>query len=719
MQRSADILLQGAIGGLLALAIACAGPAYGTPATSGGTRAKPAAARKPVPIYANWNCSFCTFPYGWRGTATVGLKDLSQGSYKFGEYTGLVRSGIYLDAGFKVHFLDKKGDYLYVHGTRLGLDSRRVTVQGGRQGLYELTASYQQIPHYFYQSALTPFTNPGASSLKLPANWVPGGSTALMPDLGASLRPFDIEKKRTIARIGLRLPRHKSHWSYAVGFQRQTQKGTEAMGGSFLTTTTLLPQPIDYATNQVNASANYVVNLWQVKLGYYGSFFHDSNAALRWQNPFTPYVAGADVGQIGEAPSNDFNQISAAGAVQLPAHTRLMTLIAYGRGTQNDPFLPVTINPNLQPDPLPRSSLEGEVITRNYVVRANSTPLPRLELNADYTYDRHQDLTPQALFPQVITDTFLSGSLLNYPYSFETRSSRLEAGYRVNRIVRVSVGGEHRNEQQEFENIVNTRTNSVWIQSNIRPADTLSVRLKLLSSRRVAPDYVSLADILSPNNPLMRQYDIGDRNRKQGQATLSWMPVSVVDLSFQWQQNVDQYDATAVGLTASRDTNYTVNLGLQPSEHVSLSAYYTEEHILNDQAGSQDFSTADWYGDRKDVVRTAGLDAEWKHIAMSHWGAGASFLYQLARGEIAVVKGGATGAFPNIVEKMQGVQLYASRELTDHLALRFGYGFQRYRSNDWALDNVSPATVPNVLTLGIQSPNYTINIVAVSVQYDF
>ncbi len=699
------------------MSILCGGAAYA--AKAAGKKTTKAKDPAPVPVYANWKCFFCKIQYGWSGSATLGLKHLSQGSYKYGEYTGLNRSGGYLDAGFDLHFLDKKGDYLYSQGSRIGLESRRVLIEGGRQGVYELTALYQVIPHYYYQSAVTPFSNAGSPSLVLPPNWTAGGSTGQMPDLASSLRSFDLSKTRTIERVGLRLPPHKTHWSYNLGFQHEMQKGIEALGGSFLTTSTLLPEPIDYATDQVNAAANYAVSAWQVKLAYYGSFFHNSIDAVRWQNPFIPYVPGADVGQIGEAPSNNFNQLSAAGSWQLPATTRLMAMAAYGRGRQNAQFLPITINPDLQTNPLPRSSLDGEVITRNYVVRLNSNPVSRLNLTADYTYDRHQDLTPQALFPQVLTDTFVAAALMNNPYSFEKRNARVDANYRLNRFVRLDLGGEHRNEQQEFANTVDTRTNSIWVSSHIRPVEEVSLYLKYLSSRRVAPDYVPLADILAPENPLLRQYNLGDRNRKQGQITVSYMPASFVDLSVQWQQNVDQYEATAIGLTSSRDTNLTINLGVQPARHLSLSAYYTEERILNDQAGSENFATPDWYGDQQDTVHTAGLNLDWKNIAMSHWGVGGAILYQLARGQIAVIRGAIPGAFPDIVERMQGAQLYVSRELSDHLALRFGYGFQRYRSNDWALDNVTPTTIPNVLTLGIQSPNYTINVVAVSARYIF
>lgn len=717
METSAGKSIRGVLTGLLTLAVMC------TPAFAGNTTGKKKAASdapKPtVPVYTGWNCAFCAFRYGWHGATTLGLENLSQGSYKFGEYSGLVRSGLYLDAGFHFRYLDKKGDYLDANGSRLGFDSRRLSVRGGRQGIYEITALYQGIPHYYYQSALTPFKNPGSGFLKLPANWTASGSTGAMPGLRGSLHTFDIEKKRTIERIGVKLPPRKTHWSYAVGFQHETQRGTDVIAGSFLTTSTLLPEPIDYATDQVNASANYILNTWQMKFAYYGSFFHDNNTYLRWQNPFTPYVPGADVGQLGQLPGNSFNQLSMAGAWELPARTRVMTMLAYGRGVQDDPFLQLTINPDLHPGALPRASLDGVVITRNYVLRLNSTPVARLELTANYTFDRHQDLTPRALFPQVLTDAYVIGSLMNNPYGFEKRSTTVEASYRFDHGIHLSVGGEHRNESQTFENSVDTRTNSVWIASRVRPMAQFAMRVKLLSARRVAPNYLSLADLLLPENPLLRQYNIGDRKRTQDEVTVSYRPLSYLDLSLQWQQNVDRYEATLIGLTASRDTNYTFNLGLQPTQHLSLSAYYTEERIVNDQAGSQDTATADWYGDRQDIVHSAGLDAEWKQLGGTPWGIGLSFLYQLARGEIAIVRSNIASPFPDIVERTQGLQVYARRALNDHLGLRFSYGFQRYRSNDWMLDNVGPATIPNVLTLGIQSPDYTINVLAVSARYVF
>jgi len=706
------LVITGAAG---CLALAGGAVAYAQTKPPASASAEKAASAIP----SDWTCSICPFQYGLRGTARLGLIHVSQGSNKYGEYTGLTRAGGYLQAGFKATYRDKQGHYLYAYGSRLGLQSRRIIVKGGRQGSYELTASYEGIPHYFYQPGETPFHGAGAGSLTLPPGWTAGGSTGQMAALGASLRPVEIQRTRRIERVAARIPRPKSHWSYTVGYQHEMQKGLQVLGGSVVTTSSLLPESIDYTTDQVNASANYAVKLWQLKLAYYGSFFHDSNRSVRWQNPFTPFIPGAGIARIGQAPSNNFNQLSVAGAWSLPGNTRLMSMVAYGRARQDEQFLPVTVNPTLQPGPLPRSSLDGDVITRNYVLRLASTPVRKLELNADYTFDQHQDLTPQALFPQVLTDAYLASALMNYPYSFENRSTKVRAGYRFSRRVRLSIGGEHRNEQQSFQRTSDTRTNSAWVEGRFDAAPHVNVYAKVLGSNRVAPDYVPLSDLLLQENPLLRQYNLGDRHRKQGQLRISYTPVSAVDVSIQWQQNMDHYqDSPMLGLTNSRDTSYTVSLGLQPASAMSLSAYYTEQRILNNQAGSQTFATPDWYGDREDIVHTAGLDGEWRNV-FPKWDIGGSVLYQLARGKIAVIQQGVPGRFPDIVERMQGVQLYTRRRLNARLALRLEYAMERYRSNDWQLDNVTPSTIPNVLTLGLQSPNYTVNLVALSVEYVF
>ena len=53
------------------------------------------------------------------------------------------------------------------------------------------------------------------------------------------------------------------------------------------------------------------------------------------------------------------------------------------------------------------------------------------------------------------------------------------------------------------------------------------------------------------------------------------------------------------------------------------------------------------------------------------------------------------------------------------MSLYPGYWYERYDSSNLALDGVTPDTIPNVLSLGIQSPSYDVSVVAVSLRYNF
>ena len=55
----------------------------------------------------------------------------------------------------------------------------------------------------------------------------------------------------------------------------------------------------------------------------------------------------------------------------------------------------------------------------------------------------------------------------------------------------------------------------------------------------------------------------------------------------------------------------------------------------------------------------------------------------------------------------------------DNLWLNGSYWYERYKSEDWALDGVQPDTVWNLLAFGNQSPRYTQNVFRVTLRYSF
>jgi len=125
-------------------------------------------------------------------------------SFKFGDYTGLDEDKVYVTGNAEAHYRGKDARYGDLEGSNLGLESRTVDIEGGRQGEFGLGLLYDELPHLVEDSAATPFLNTGSSqdSLALPDNWVPANSTRNMTTLPTSLQEVDIHTKRKTLQGG-------------------------------------------------------------------------------------------------------------------------------------------------------------------------------------------------------------------------------------------------------------------------------------------------------------------------------------------------------------------------------------------------------------------------------------------------------------------------------------------------------------------------------------
>ena len=76
-------------------------------------------------------------------------------------------------------------------------------------------------------------------------------------------------------------------------------------------------------------------------------------------------------------------------------------------------------------------------------------------------------------------------------------------------------------------------------------------------------------------------------------------------------------------------------------------------------------------------------------------------------------------AFPTATTKMDSVKLWGVYKLKDNLSIAGSYEYQHYSSDDWMFQGIAPATVPNLLALGIQPPNYSLSVFRVALRYRF
>ena len=697
MKTSNQLFLLGMLSALSAAA-AAADSASGTGQTSVDT--------------AQWKCESCKFEQGLSGTVDVGAGWVSDKSSKFGEYNGLNKKGGFFIGDGAVRSRGEDGAYWNLNASNLGLDSRSLDAEGGQQGKYKLLLKYDELPHFISDSAQTPFVGNGGASLTLPAGF-PAATTATMP-LAGTLQQVDLATQRNRLGVGASwIPLRD--WEYAVNFRHETKEGTKRTAGAFFVNSAQLVEPVDYVTDQVDASASYTVGKWQAKLAYYGSSFRNNNDSLNWQNPFTflPGFPGAGAGQLALPPDNQFHQVLASAGYQFSDRTRASADIAFGRMTQNDNFLPFATAVAG-----PGGSLNGRAATLDVGLKLSSAVTDRLRLNAAYTHNDRDNQTPQSLYQVVSTDMFPGTPRTNLPYSFKQDKLKLSADYKASASTKASVGVDHDAHKRTFQEVDTTREDTAWGKISSRALDKLDLTFKLAHGERRNSGYQVIAGITPPENPLLRKYNMANRTRETAGLRVDIAAAENVSLGLGVDWSKDAYTDSTIGLNSGTDFNLNGDVSVVLAPQTSLHFFANHEEIESKQFGSQAFSTADWSGQNKDRIDLVGLGV--KHTVIENkLDVGADYAYTRSKGEIIVSNGLSGPSFPNLSTSLNSLKLYATYRLKDNVSLQAGYWYERYDSKDWMLDGVAPGTIPNVLALGLQPPQYRVNVIRLSVRYKF
>ena len=669
---------------------------------------------------SKWKCKFCPFEEaGFTGQLDIGVGYVSDDSYKFGEYNGLYKQGAYFigDADLRVRGEDAK--YWDIRATNLGLDSRSISIEGGKQGSYKLLFSYDELPHYISDSTVTPFLGVGSNNLTLPASWVRGTSTATMTDLSNSLHDQNLETKRKRLGLGATLIA-SGNWQYAVNFRRETREGTQAVGSSFFFNSAQLVMPVEYVTQQIDVSASYARDKLQAKFAYYGSLFSDDNTALTWQNPYSS-ANGADSGQLALPPDNEFHQIMASLGYDVSEKVRATGEIALGRMTQNANFLAPTVNTSLAgyPFALPRNSLDGEVDTTNVNLKLASTLTPDLRMNLAYIYNGHDDKTPQAAYTWITTDSLVNAvTRTNLPYSFTQTKLKFDADYRFTGSTKLTAGIDNDVNKRTYQEVSNTTENTYWAKVKTRAPKNVEVTLKLAHAVRDVGNYEVLPWLNPAENPLLIKYNMADRDRDQGALRIELLGLEDMTIGFGIDYAKDNYTNSVVGLTESKDITYSADATAILSEKTNLYVYLNHEKINSTQLGSSTATTPDWTGQNEDTVNTLGLGVKHTFIEKK-LNVGADYNVTKSRGKVLVDTGAVGAGFPDNTVDLQTLKLYATYQMRDNLSLKGTFVYERFDSTNWSIDGVAPDTIPNVLSLGAVSPTYNVHVIMMSLRYKF
>ncbi|HEY0341111.1 MAG TPA: MtrB/PioB family decaheme-associated outer membrane protein [Steroidobacteraceae bacterium] len=640
------------------------------------------AANTAPPDTSGWKCEQCPFFRGYTAEVATGVLYADGANQSYDRYTGINHSGVYADVGGNGQWAAPDGAYVTYDLEDLGLSSRDATVEAGQQGRYNVRVNYDGLPSRLYGSS------PPGVNLET--------------------------QRRTVSLLGQFFA--SPAWTVFGEFKHQEKDGTGLAGGAFLTETVQLAQPIDYVTNSFEAGAAWSGRIFSARLAYTGSWFTDGNDSLTWSNPYLPVVPGATDGRMALPPANNLQQLAVSGDVHLPLWTA--TTLTYnasvGKLKQDAAFLPVS---TLAGTPtLPESSLDGDVHVSHYALGLSSRPLSRLYVRGTATYDGRDDHTSPLAIPYIVTDTFPGGTAMTPRYGEDRTRLEGSADYRLFSWVRVGTGGKFLDTHFAPGQVLTyTHESQGWGHATFNPLATLSLTVKGGSGRRDASSFH--VEALPPNeNPLLRAFEYAPRDRTFFSFSSAWELTSKLSWALEGTYANDAYRLSSLGLQDGHERNLSTTLTWAPREHLSLYLNGGYQRMTALQVGDNVAAAPVWQVNDAQRYWNLGTGGRW--TISERWDVNLDYVHSASSVDTDILAGGPFQAFPTNDTRLDSLWLNATYQWTPAFRLRFRYGHQKYSSNDWALDNVGPNTVPDLLAFGIQPFRHDVNSLGVTMLYD-
>lgn len=665
-----------------------------------------------------YGCKQCVKYTGWRGSIDFGATYINNDSYRFGDYRGLEEEGLYAAVDGDIHYRNLEGNYFDMYARNLGYESREIDMRGGNQGSYEIRFGWQEIPRWLGYGTQTPFLGVGSDVLTLPDDWVRANTTIGMDALQSSLMVEPLKTKRKILDAGATL-KFLSNWSYRIDYQRQEKKGIRTLGaGLYFSNASILPTPVDFTTDLFDTALTWSNKRAQVELGFISSQFDNGNSSLTWQNPFrsNPELS---VFRAALEPGNKFHQFNLSGAFAITPRIRLSGQAAAGRMKQNDPFLPYTTNPEYSDLSLPRESLDGKVDINTYNIagklyaRVNN----KLSFTARGKWDKRDNKTPVDLYTPVITDLLAVGPRYNRPYSYKRQKYSADLRYRLDPKVGLSGGFRQYNMDRTLQRVERTKETTWWGQAKVNPTFNTEFRFRGEWANRDISDYLPLDDDGTVDNPLFRKFNMADRDRDRILLEFDYMPIDSFSITLGYIHAKSSYKESVLGLQESVDESYSVNLNYAISSKVNAYAFYNLDYLDADLLNTTGGNSAPWKARTQDRIETAGIGLSATISEKSS--IGVDYVYAGSRGKILVQTTADEPPFDPLKTSLKNFKLHFDYDFSDSWGYKLYAEREQYDSSDWAIDGLGVDGINSVLSMGEQSPEYSVWYYRFQISYRF
>lgn len=654
-----------------------------------------------------WECKRCADDTGVSGRVSVGMGYADQDDIHAANALGTDNTFAY-ELNADVAYKSESGYQAEFNALNLGMDSSRAELSAGKAGQYDINLNYRTIKTYSTDDALTPYQGVGGNDLTLPSNWVTAGTTEGMTQLASSLNPVELSLKRERAGIGF-IYEGESLWSTYVDYQRENKTGLKTASGSFFNQSMMLPEPVDYTTDLVEAGIKLRGDYWFTALVYSGSVFKNEYSQLAFDNAFNPTFGAQTTGYMALDPDNEAHTVSLSG-VYNDGTMSLQGRAYVGQMSQDEPL--VTSGYGYQ---LPTEAVDAKVDLSGIDTRVTYKLTRSLRLQGSYDFYDRDNQTQVEQWTQISINNVNGTVAYNVPYDHTRHRAKLHADYRITSGIKLDGGYEYRRDDRSYQDREVTDENNLWARLNYTSLENWDFRLKADYGLRDGSRFQASELTSSENNELLRRYNLADRQRTAFELTVTHTPLDTLTLDLTTRYAMDDYDKTEIGLTESEDFSYDLSMSWQAGKDLLLTAFYGAQTIESSQNGSSTFNGPNWSSDIKDEFTYIGAGARYDNLMAEKLAVGVDYNYGDSKSNTQVTQG-ISGNYGDYFAKSHSLNLYGEYLVNDKATLRMDYRMEKYEDNDPA-NSLTPDAIWNVLSFGNLNHNYNAHLVMISLHY--
>jgi hypothetical protein len=217
----------------------------------------------------------------------------------------------------------------------------------------------------------------------------------------------------------------------------------------------------------------------------------------------------------------------------------------------------------------------------------------------------------------------------------------------------------------------------------------------------------------SNTNPLLKRYDIADRQQMKHAAHVNYSPTDRTSYGIFYNFFQEDYDTSQLGLQNSQRQDVTIDWTYTPSDATTLNVFYTYENIQTEQLNNEligfgptcstiNNPDCNWIANHDNDAHTIGLGAS-HQFAEDRMKLSVDYWYSDSVEDITFVTGSDLSAIdmPSLETRNHNARFTGRYRWNPNVDVSLSYLYQKFDIDDFATDGFSPgsAAIPEVLTL--------------------